>query len=268
MPSEIVEAEYVYERADGVPACTVIRYRPKRFEVFDAGGNLVPGIPEPAVLYRLPELQRAKRSATVFIVEGEKDVETLRGLDLVATSNPGGTRQGWRAAYTSELAGRHVAILADRDGPGQRHAHAVRKQLQGVARSALIVSLPRLRPPEDVTDWLERRSGSAAELLGLVAAARLNRAGIRGRPNVNTLARLVLRAPLEAPEKLALLAILHAGDGNAAHDARSVGALAKEISMHRVTVQNMLTSLEDLGVLTRVADGRAIAWDVLATLER
>src|SRR5262249_30894730 len=42
------------------------------------------------VLYRLPELIAANPGATVFICEGEKDIERLRALSLEATTNPGG----------------------------------------------------------------------------------------------------------------------------------------------------------------------------------
>src|SRR5262249_13108401 len=42
------------------------------------------------VPYRLPELRAADPDRLVFVVEGEKDVETLRARGLIATTNPMG----------------------------------------------------------------------------------------------------------------------------------------------------------------------------------
>jgi hypothetical protein len=48
------------------------------------------------VLYRLPEVVAAvSASSTVYVCEGEKDVESLRRLGVVATCNPGGAGK-WR----------------------------------------------------------------------------------------------------------------------------------------------------------------------------
>ncbi len=52
------------------------------------------------VLYKLPELLSASPGATVFIPEGEKDVDALREHLLVATCNPGGARK-WATNSTS-----------------------------------------------------------------------------------------------------------------------------------------------------------------------
>jgi hypothetical protein len=46
------------------------------------------------VLYRLPELLAADPTEPVYVVEGEKDVDALVALGLVATTNPGGAKRG------------------------------------------------------------------------------------------------------------------------------------------------------------------------------
>lgn len=107
------------------------------------------------VLYRLPELLAADPEATVFIAEGEKDVENLVARGFVATTNPGGAEK-WRAELGAALAGRDVVILPDNDDVGRRHANNVAARLVGVARSVKVVELPRLPPKGDVSDWLER----------------------------------------------------------------------------------------------------------------
>lgn len=69
----------------------------------------------PRVLYDLRELGGA---SLVYVVEGEKDVETLRSIGLVATCNPGGAGK-WRAEYNHYLRDKTVVILPDNDEPKQ-----------------------------------------------------------------------------------------------------------------------------------------------------
>ena len=105
------------------------------------------------MLYRLPELLAADPSETVYVVEGEKDVETLRALGLVAATNPGGALK-WRPEYNAELRGRNVVILPDHDDVGRRHAADVARSLVEVAASVRVVDLPGLTEGGDASDWL------------------------------------------------------------------------------------------------------------------
>jgi putative DNA primase/helicase len=122
------------------------------------------------VLYRLPELLAADLSETVHVVEGEKDVETLRASGLVATTNPGGALK-WRPEYNAALRGRHMVILPDHDDVGRLHANQVACALSGVAASVRVMDLPGLAEHGDVSDWLaaghtidELRAQVAAEV--------------------------------------------------------------------------------------------------------
>jgi putative DNA primase/helicase len=77
------------------------------------------------MLYRLPELlASAEKKQPVILVEGEKDVETLRELGLVATTNSGGSGN-WETPLGKYLSGRRVVVLPDMDEPGERWAAAV-----------------------------------------------------------------------------------------------------------------------------------------------
>lgn len=68
------------------------------------------------VLYRLPEVLTAVREGRpVFIVEGEKDADSLAALGLVATTNPNGAGK-WRPEYSEALHGARVVILPDNTG--------------------------------------------------------------------------------------------------------------------------------------------------------
>ena len=122
------------------------------------------------VLYRLPELLAADPSETVYVVEGEKDVETLRASELVATTNPGGALK-WRSEYSAALRGRHVAILSDHDDVGRLHAEQVARALSGVAASVRVVDLPGLAEHGDVSDWLA--TGHAIDELRAQVAAEV-----------------------------------------------------------------------------------------------
>lgn len=82
------------------------------------------------VLYRLPQLVAADAAELVFVVEGEKDADTLARLGLVATTNPGGAGK-WRPEYNRYLNGRRVVILSDNDDAGERHAELVARCLVG-----------------------------------------------------------------------------------------------------------------------------------------
>jgi hypothetical protein len=115
----------------------------------------------PKVLYRLRELNEGEDP--VFIVEGEKDVESLRALGLTATTNPMGAGK-WSSVYDRYLGGRNVIILPDNDDVGKNHAKQVSRSLKGIAKSVRVVELPYLSVggeyvpmPEhgDVSDLLE-----------------------------------------------------------------------------------------------------------------
>jgi len=75
------------------------------------------------VLYRLPELREAIGDAgIVWIVEGEKDADTMHRLGFCATTNSAGGGQAWEDEYCRELCGAgHIIILGDNDKTGYRH---------------------------------------------------------------------------------------------------------------------------------------------------
>ena len=98
----------------------------------------------------------------VFICEGEKDVDRLRSVGLVATTNPGGAGK-WRDDFSEALRGRQVCILPDNDEPGSKHAQQVARSLGKVGALVRILNLEKLPAKGDVSDWLD--AGGAAEEL-------------------------------------------------------------------------------------------------------
>ena len=154
----IVEARYPYVDENGTLLYEVIRKPGKQFrqrKPDGAGGwewklNGVRRVP-----YRLREVLAADPEQVVFIVEGEKDVESLEKRRHVATCNPGGAGK-WAAVAqvaATMLQGRDVAVVADRDEVGRAHAEEVATSLRGVARSVLIFTPPA--PYKDITDMFD-----------------------------------------------------------------------------------------------------------------
>lgn len=139
------------------------------------------------VLYRLPELKAAmatRPDRCVFVCEGEKDVDSVRGkLEMVATTNPGGAGK-WRDEYTESLRGMNVAIVPDRDpvnprtgvSPGMEHAEKVACALVGVAKSVKILSYDVEGMEKfDISDWIAARAPAEArtELIAIAKASPL-----------------------------------------------------------------------------------------------
>jgi len=168
---KIVET-YDYRSAEGNVVFQGVRYDPKDFaqrRPDGAGGYVwnLKGIER--VLYRLPELLAANLDETVYLPEGEKDVDRLVRLGLVATTNPEEAGK-WRDEYTATLKGWHVVILPDQDEEGRKHAEKVAGALYGKAASVKVVVLPGLPEKGDVSDWLDAGNG-VAELLRIVDEA-------------------------------------------------------------------------------------------------
>lgn len=108
------------------------------------------------VLYNLPVVASAK---CLYIVEGEKDVETLKAAGIPATSGPDGANGKWLPQYTEALRGKRVAIIQDNDDAGKAYAARVANALHGAAESVRVLDLTQIWPelPEkgDTTDLME-----------------------------------------------------------------------------------------------------------------
>lgn len=116
------------------------------------------------VPYRLPELL-ANPGRSVVVAEGEKDVDALRQLGLLATCNAGGAGK-WKAEHAAFLSGRNVVVIPDRDDVGRDHAEQVAASLQGIAKTVRVVKLPT---GKDASDWIAA-GGTRDELLALAKA--------------------------------------------------------------------------------------------------
>jgi hypothetical protein len=121
------------------------------------------------VLYHLPELLAASPERIIYIAEGEKDVDNLRAVGELATTNPQGAGK-WHKDYSEFLRGRRVVVLPDNDPPGAAHGAQVAQSLHGVAASVKVVLLPGLPRKGDVSDWFAA-GHTVEELRAIVEAA-------------------------------------------------------------------------------------------------
>jgi hypothetical protein len=156
-----IDAEYSYVDAAGRELFQVVRYDPKDFRQRrndPATGEWTwstRGVEK--VVYRLDQLQG---KAVTFIVEGERDVHTLEGLDLPATCNPGGTGK-WTDKYTAQLVAagvKRVGIIPDNDDAGRSHAEQVAASCRRAGLEVRVIVLDGLAAKGDVSDWLSTNS--------------------------------------------------------------------------------------------------------------
>lgn len=166
---------FSYHYEDGEHAYDVLRYEPKDFAQRRPNPDWTPGSGLQRYLftmagvrmvpYHLPRLIEAPAGKWVSLVEGERKVEALEGIGMVATCHAMGSDH-WKTEYAPHFAGRKVAIFYDLDpwNPTSRKrsgiswALAAAADLFGVAAVVRIVRVPDLPDDQrlDIKDWLDR----------------------------------------------------------------------------------------------------------------
>ena len=122
----------------------------------DGKGGWVYSLGEtPKVLYNLPAVLDAKsKNIPIWLVEGEKDANTLIGLGIVATTMPGGAGK-WLDIHTQSLSNGIIEIVADNDEIGKTHAIKVLAELKAAGCNAQLWICPK---EKDITDHLNTGS--------------------------------------------------------------------------------------------------------------
>ena len=163
-----IEKIYSYTDALGRELYQAIRLKPKSFRQRHAvSGKWIwsmEGVER--VLYRLPEVLK---SSKVWIVEGEKDADSLVEKGFCATTNVGGAGK-WLDGYTEALAGKDVVICGDNDkknekgvSPGEEHVRLVFESIAERAKSVKIVKLSSQF--KDVSDFIAANNGNSRKEL-------------------------------------------------------------------------------------------------------
>jgi hypothetical protein len=141
-------ARYQYISYDGDLLFEKIRYEPKTFRIVNpvtgTGNNGHSG-----ALYNTQNLKNLD-GKRVYIVEGEKDVDTMTILGLLACTVGGAAN--WPSKNNDLFIGAHVCILPDNDEPGRFSAEKIKISLEPVAYSVKIMLCPE--PFKDVSDWV------------------------------------------------------------------------------------------------------------------
>ncbi|HEU5401791.1 MAG TPA: toprim domain-containing protein [Terriglobales bacterium] len=162
-PRRKIVATYDYTDEAGHLLYQVLRTEPKGFfqRRPDGEGGWINKKSKRQVLFHLREVVEAP---IVFVVEGEKDAETLRSQGFVATTNAGGAEAPWLSEFSEALAGREVIVIPDNDKPGRNRAARIARALIGRVTRLVILELEGAK---DVTEWFEKGHGEL-ELIELV----------------------------------------------------------------------------------------------------
>jgi len=112
-----------------------------------------------APLYNADYL-KANYTEPVYIVEGEKDADTLTSWSIIATTFPNGAGfKQWIPLYNEGLQGHDVIIITDNDDSGRQYGNTIAKNLLSVANTVKIIPASEIwnECPEkgDITDISE-----------------------------------------------------------------------------------------------------------------
>lgn len=155
------DGSWVLNEKTGNPKKTFKQRRP------DGRGGHIWGLGDVEhTIYRRQAVEIAvAEGKTIYIVEGERDTETLEEWGLVATTNSGGA-QNWNAERFSPIfRGADVVLLGDDDEAGRKRVETIGMSLRGIAKR--IRAIGSWGGPKDVTDWKEV-GGTAEQLAGKI----------------------------------------------------------------------------------------------------
>lgn len=252
--SRIELARYCYTDRHGVEVFTVVRFLPKDWlTIWPDPKNRS----EQRPLYRLPEVWA--EPTTVWLCEGEKDVEALAELGLCATTTPFGASTSGSRLRDEQLAplmGKTVKIVVDRDGAGYRLGMERLCQLTAEGIDAEV-----LEPLDgnDASDHLAVGHG-IDDLVSLTVADLRSRLVACEAPP--TLAEVLEHLPSQtftgcgrAPESqsalMLALAQIARSEGKLDDLAVSIDRFQLHTPIGRATVSRNLAGLETKGWLTR-----------------
>lgn len=168
-----IEAVYDYKDSAGKYLYSKVRFEGKeiRYVTVDRVNDTYKYCKksEVATLYHLKELIQAIRGGyPVYIVEGEKDADTLKKLGYTATT-AGGVND-WKREYASYFTGAKVVILPDNDEAGLKLKDQIMRDLKHYAHS-IRWSITSEADKGDVTDYLEKEGHTKEELQQLISEA-------------------------------------------------------------------------------------------------
>lgn len=177
LPKVEFQQEWQYQDEDRVTV--FVKHRLKvgdtgktyRLYKVDPSGKRYPTLGDARIVpYKLPELLDAKTAGRIiYLAEGEKAVDALTSLGVVATTAHSGSGH-WPEAITEYFAGANVVILPDNDAPGWGYARKAAEAILPIAKALKVVDLGLQGQGDDAYEFIEA-GGGRAELAALVKAA-------------------------------------------------------------------------------------------------
>lgn len=163
---------YDYTDESGKLLFQVVRYEPKDFRQRAPDGNggwvyKLEGVRR--VPYNLPKILKAD---FIWIVEGEKDADTLNAIPgFVATTNCGGAKK-WTEDNSKLFRRKDVALVPDNDPAGEEHLEALKKSLSPFVKSIRVVRVPsEFKDITEFTESFEQKNDALKEFLSIADRA-------------------------------------------------------------------------------------------------
>jgi putative DNA primase/helicase len=171
-PARRIVAVYTYRATTGDVLFEVVRFEPKTFRIrrpSPDGTSVWNAKGVERVPYHLERLAQESWKS-VFVCEGEKDVDRLWSLGLPATTNPGGAGH-WTLAYSQQLKTlgvQRLCVIPDHDDQGAKHGEQVAGLSTSIGLETRVLALPGLQAKgADLSDWLA--AGHTAQELQTLA---------------------------------------------------------------------------------------------------
>ena len=157
-----IEAVYNYVSCNGQYAFTKLRLAGKRLRYgILRDDRFSYGLPRntprkslKAIYGNVSDIKEAiAKGKPVFIVEGEKDVDTM--IQQGYTAFTYGSCTDWQIEFAEVVRGAEVIVLADNDEAGMGVANTIMQDVQGIAKSVrMIVPVPDV-PKADISDYFQ-----------------------------------------------------------------------------------------------------------------
>jgi putative DNA primase/helicase len=163
---------YDYYDQKGVLLYQSCRYEPKAFRLRRPSDDPQSNKPwhwdmcgVSRVLYRLPSLLRLPAGSNCYYVEGERDVESMEQMGLVATTHAGGALS-YRRELLDPVKHLKMVVIPDNDDPGKQLMRRVWADCRAKGIEVGFALLPTElngQPVKDVTDYFN--AGGTADAL-------------------------------------------------------------------------------------------------------
>ena len=177
-PRKSIVVVYNYYDANGSKRAEKLRYDDKSFtwRYRDENGKIVWKKPQgDCLLYNLHILANYPKDKPVYLVEGEKDADTLVRMNYPAVCTPDGAGPGkFRAEYVKWFCDRQVIILGDNDEIGRQYMEEEASKIAPVADSVRVLDLRELwveMPAHgDISDYVAKFGDEAIKNVETLAA--------------------------------------------------------------------------------------------------